>query len=137
MVDEMIFIDTNVFVAYFNADDAHHKRAVALMQRVVGGEHGSVFTSDYVFDESVTVALVRTKNVDGAEALGVAILGGVRMLKVTDSIFRAAWKLFTSNKKGLSFTDCTNVAFMDMFGIEHIATFDKGFEGVKGIKVVS
>lgn len=47
------------------------------------GYYGNVFTSDYIFDESVTVTLVRTKEIKRAIALGEYILNSeINLLSV-------------------------------------------------------
>jgi len=56
-----IFIDTDVFVALRNADDGLHTGGKELMKRALKSEFGRAFTSDYVLDEAITTALVRTK----------------------------------------------------------------------------
>ena len=58
----------------------------------------------------------------------------IKFLKVTQSVFSDAWELFFDHK--LSFTDCTNVSFLKLYRIEHVATFDKQFKKIKGINVV-
>ena len=132
----MIFIDANVFVAYYNERDFHHSRAVAVMKDITLGVYGPAFTSDYIFDESVTVAFIRSKDKDRAVALGDALLHStIKMLKVNGHVFREAWKLFGRNMFGLSFTDRTNLVFMRLFHIERIATFDGAFEKF-GVSVV-
>jgi len=54
------FIDTGVLIAARNRSDVNYERAVSLLRRALAGEYGALYTSDYVFDEAVTVALVRT-----------------------------------------------------------------------------
>ena len=55
-----IFLDTGVFVAFHSQRDDNHQRAKELIMGVVGDEFGAAYTSDYVFDEAVTRALMRT-----------------------------------------------------------------------------
>lgn len=132
----MIFIDSSVFIAYYREEDTNHKKAVEIFKRVDKGEFGKAASSDYIFDESVTVTLVRTKNTKKAIALGGLILRGTILLKVHEHIFNEAWKLFKENELGLSFTDCTTLATMQYAGIQHLATFDRAFRKVEGIEVV-
>ncbi len=130
-----VFIDTSVFVAYYNKRDVHHERAVSILKEIDAGKHGKVFTSDYVFDEAVTVVLVRTKSVEKAIKLGEHLLkSDIDLLKVNSYVFREAWDLFKKVK--MSFTDCTNIVFMKIFGIGKIATFDEGFKKIPDIKVI-
>lgn len=130
----MIFIDTNVFVAYYNKRDIHHERSLELIKRAIEGYYGKIFTSDYVFDESVTVTLVRTKDIEKAVALGEYILNSeIELLSVDETRFFESWNLFKEIE--MSFTDCTNLSLMKLYGIDKIMTFDMGFRD-KGVEVV-
>jgi len=131
----MIFIDTNVFVAYYNKRDIHHERSLELIKRAIEGYYGKIFASDYVFDESVTVTLVRTKDIEKAIALGEYILNSeIELLSVGETCFFESWNLFKEIE--MSFTDCTNLSLMKSYGIDKIMTFDMGFRD-KGVEVVS
>ena len=130
-----IFVDASLFYAYINIDDVHHKRAKKVMEDIVSGKYGKPVTSDYIFDESVTVTM-RKADKERALNLGNLIINSeVILIQVSEPVFQRAWKLF-EKAEGLSFTDCTNLAFMKTFGIERIATFDKAFSRDKGVKVV-
>lgn len=97
---------------------------------------GPAYTTDYVFDEAVTVALVRTKRSDVAVALGKLILGQdtpsfIEILNVDEETFSNAWTLFKRySERGLSFTDCASLAMMENRRIDRIASFDAGFDGI-------
>lgn len=132
----MIFIDTNVLVAYAVADDANHTRAVHVFERIIKGEFGRAFTSDYIFDETATVILARS-TISKAIQAGELIRKFTEILLVNKDAFDAAWKLFKEQKSSrLSFTDCTAIVLMEQEGIQNIATFDREFEVVKSINVV-
>jgi len=131
-----VFLDTGVFVAFHNIRDANHNRALELMRKVVDGELGTAYTSDYIFDEAVTVALIRTRRPENAMAVGRMILGEITspflaILRVGDDAFKDAWKLFPRYaERRLSFTDCTSIALMRRRGIESIVSFDTDFDGI-------
>jgi len=131
-----VFLDTGVFVAFHNIRDANHNRALELMRKVVDGELGTAYTSDYIFDEAVTVALIRTRRPENAMAVGRMILGEITapflaILRVGDDAFKDAWKLFPRYAgRRLSFTDCTSIALMRRRGIESIVSFDTDFDGI-------
>lgn len=131
-----VFIDTNIFVAYSNTRDEKHKKAVEIMERIASLEFGLPVTSDYVFDEAVTVALARTSDKTIATALGNQILSSMRILKMNAFVFGKAWRLFKTVKEKMSFTDCTNIAFLDVIGDNKIATFDAEFKTIPGITVI-
>lgn len=133
-----VFIDTGVFVAFHNTKDQNHSRAVELLEQAAGGEYGSAFTSDYVFDEAVTLALMRAKKPIITTAVGELILGKpprmspfVALLRVTEDIFTKSWRLFKRYmSKRLSFTDCTTVALMREAGVRDLLSFDRNFNGI-------
>jgi predicted nucleic acid-binding protein len=133
------FVDTGVLVAFSNIKDKNHARAVELLQRAGQGEYGAIFSSEYVFDETVTLALMRTKNVSIALSAGELLLGNpekgipclVELLHVDDEIFSASWEFFKRYAaKGLSFTDCTTVALMKHLKIDNLLSFDSSFDGI-------
>lgn len=131
-----VFIDTGVFVAFHNTRDVNHSRALELMKNIVTGKLGYAYTSDYVFDEAVTVALLRTRRLETALTVGKLILGELTnpflmILRVNDEAFKETWKIFQQYaEKGLSFTDCTSIVLMKMRGVENLASFDTHFDGI-------
>ncbi len=131
-----IFLDTGVFVAFHNEQDANHERAKVIISRVVKGEFGAAYTSDYVFDECVTLALARTGRSEVAVQVGRVILGEVAkpfviILRVGEDAFGNAWGLFPKySKRGLSFTDCTSLSLMKIRNVDRIASFDSSFDGM-------
>jgi uncharacterized protein len=131
-----IFIDTGLFVAIHNVRDADHERAIEIIRDIARGDHGRAITTDYIFDEAVTTALVRTKRLQYATQLGEMILGltakrMIGMERVDESIFGTAWALFQRHgESGLSFTDCTSLAAISKYRIGNIASFDSHFAGL-------
>ncbi len=128
-----VFVDTGIFVALHNADDEFHSKSNALVKQALKGEFGRIFTSDYVIDEAITTALVRTKRHDLAEDLGNFIIASPRIGKIwiDEESFSKAWEKFRVLKdRPLSFTDCTSIALMEMKGIKHIMSFDGDFDGL-------
>jgi len=136
-----IFLDTSFFVALSNESDRDHKQARALSDRVRKGEFGQPYTSDYVVDESVSTALIRTGRIDKAIKVGRMILGYeagritplARLIHVDENVFSKAWENFSLPKfkdKKLSFTDHTILVQMKELGIETLASLDSGFDGL-------
>lgn len=128
-----VFIDTCIFVALHNADDHYHKRSKELIKNALIGNLGRIYTSDYIIDEAITIALVRTKKHDIAVDLGKYIIDSPRIIKlvIDQDTFKQAWTQFkVYEDKGLSFTDCTSIALTEKHGIKQIMSFDCGFDGV-------
>ncbi len=128
-----VFIDTGIFVALRNADDELHTRSKELMKQALKGEFGRICTSDYVIDEAITTALVRTRRHDLAVDLGRYIIESPRITKLwtAEDTFDMAWKKFKTFKdKPLSFSDCVSLALMEKNRIKQIISFDSGFNGL-------
>lgn len=128
-----VFIDTGVFVALRNADDELHTRSRELMKRALKGEYGRTCTSDYVIDEAITTALVRTRRHDLAVDIGRYIIESPRITKLwtTKEAFDLAWEKFKAfADKPLSFSDCVSLALMEKNRVNQMMSFDSGFEGL-------
>jgi uncharacterized protein len=124
-------------VAYIVEGDSNHERAVKVVEQIADGDFGPAFTSDYVFDETTTVTLVRSKSIDKAVLVGNYIKNSVKILKISESVFDESWEMFKNQKASkFSFTDCSNVIFMKHNSIKYIATFDLEFKKVTSIKVL-
>jgi len=127
------FIDTGIFVALRNADDENHQQAKELMKKALKAEFGRIYTSDYIIDEAITTALVRTRRHDLALDIGKYIIESPRITKLwtTKEIFEPAWQKFQTLKdKPLSFTDCTTLAHIQKNQINQILSFDSDFDGL-------
>lgn len=134
-----VFVDSNIFIAFANKRDRDHIRSIELLDKVRRAEFGTPYTSDYVFDEAVTAALVRTGRVDIAIKMGKLILGSekesipslVRLIRVDEKIFSEAWATFKTGRfKRLSFTDHTILAQLKEFKIDTLISFDTDFDGL-------
>ncbi len=77
-----------------------------IFERISKGEFGQPYTSDYVFDESLTVTLMRSRRVESAIKVGKIILGSkeeglsplARLIRVDEKIFAESWLVFRSGK---------------------------------------
>ena len=129
-----VFVDTGVFVAARNSRDRNHVRASQLMESALRGEQGTVYTSDYVVDESVTTALARTHDFRIALNTGRMVIQSQRIEKLFTGPdeFQAAWEKFQKlGRKPMSFTDCVTLAQMERHGIVRVMSFDSEFDGLK------
>ena len=128
-----VLIDTCVFVALSNSRDVNHNRAKDLIGECMTGKFGRPFLSDYIFDETLTTAFVRTKNHKKSVELGEYILDSeIDLINIDEQCFQQAWEIYKKNK--LSFTDCSSLALMKLYGINNILTFDRELEKAAGIK---
>ncbi|MDG6966971.1 MAG: type II toxin-antitoxin system VapC family toxin [Nitrososphaerota archaeon] len=103
------------------------------------GEFGQPYTSDYVFDETVTTALVRRGKQEATVKAGKLILGSkeesipplARFVRVDERAFGEAWvNLKSARFARLSFTDHTILAQMNDLKIDAVLSFDSGFDEI-------
>ena len=138
MENEPIFLDTSFLISYFNEDDHNHTKATFLMEKVTSDYYGTLYISDYIFDEYVTVLLARIKNLSIVSSCAENVKEGVHMISVEQQDFDDAWTFFKKQKGTLlSFTDCVSVVLMKKHRIKDMATFDKEFERLKQLSVIS
>lgn len=132
-----VFIDTGVFYAHHDRDTNRHDTARSAISTVLGGEFGKPLTSDYVYDEAVTLMYSRGGDVQETKRLGYRIRGAddfpavFELLFVGESGFRNAVELFDRyDDHGISFTDATIAAQVERHDIDHVLTFDDDFDGI-------
>jgi len=128
-----VFIDTGMWVAARNARDEFHSIAQKIIQKALRGTFGRMYTSDYVFGETIILAIVRTKQHAIARDIGDYILEcpNITFLFTPESIFRDAWRVHDQYRdKPLSFTDCTIISWCHLLNIDHMASFDVHFDGI-------
>jgi hypothetical protein len=118
-----IFIDANYFIALNNSSSSLHRKAKRLISSIAEAQ---LYISDYIFLEVVTVfsqLLGREK----AAILGHELLHSdrIRVLKVRRSHFQKSWEIFQEiDNKDMSFVDCSIIALMQDYDLEHLLTFD-------------
>ncbi len=125
-VPQPVFIDTGAWFALHNHLDVDHQSA----REAVAGLRRQPVTTEYVFDEAVTLALSRA-NHELAVQVGSTLLdpSSVRLVSLREVDRQAAWRLFQDRPdKAYSFTDCTSFVVMRRLGIEHVIATDGDFE---------
>lgn len=121
-------MDTSAFVALENRADTHHDTAVAAYRRLLD-ERTILLTSDYVFDEVVTLVGAHA----GAEAAldwGRRLLASTlfELLVVDRELLESALEVLAgAPDRPVSFTDRTSFALMREAGVEVAFAFDDGF----------
>jgi predicted nucleic acid-binding protein len=135
MVPRLILLDTSFIFSFLNNSDYNHKKALEIMRKIDDGEYGKPLITDYIFDELVTLVLIRG-GPDYAVNVGNTLLeevhkGSINMHYVTSKDFERAWGYFQLlHSRRLSFTDCVSLAVLEELRIDYIASFDRGFDGV-------
>jgi predicted nucleic acid-binding protein len=69
-VEEMIFLDTGFLMAVEVDTDHYHDQAMKILKDISSGVYGGAYTSDYIFDEAVTLIAARTNDISRASKFG-------------------------------------------------------------------
>ncbi|KKM92943.1 hypothetical protein LCGC14_1213450 [marine sediment metagenome] len=128
-----VFLDTGFILALKNKDDKNFAIAQYWMKRFLKNEFGQIYTSTFVFDELVTITLVRIKRPDFAKNIGNYVLKSPRIniIGFTDEDFNNTWALFQKYiEKRFSFTDCSILVQCERLNCQFLATFDTHFKGL-------
>lgn len=110
------------------------------MTESLKGIFGKLVVTNYVVDEVLTLAMVRTKSYK----YGEKILKVIRSEKDEKKIFYEVTiqnEMITKTEelfkkyclKGLSFTDCSLLAVSEILNVEYLATFSAEFRGLATI----
>lgn len=129
-----VFIDTGVFYAHQHEAASCHDDAMAAIDQVLSGEYGQPFTSDYVYDETVTLVRKRTGQYRSAKRVSDRIVDAespIPLLNVSPAGFRSALNAFERYRDHeLSFTDASTITLVDSEGIDSVLSFDDDFDGI-------
>jgi Predicted nucleic acid-binding protein, contains PIN domain len=132
-----VFVDTGVFYAHHDTDASRHTVGTDALNAVLSSaEYGRVMTSDYVYDETVTLSQMRTGDIDAGLEVGRRIRGSgypsaIELLHSSPALFDRAVSIHqTYADHELSFTDAMTVAMIKYHEIDDLLSFDDDFEGV-------
>lgn len=122
-------------MAAFNRRDRNHQSGLKLLKEVFQ-KTKVLYTSEYVLDETISLAWARTRNREIVLKLDELIQdsGKINMIPVDPSTFSSAKSCLRKYGQTLSLTDWTSAVLMRDRKIPHILSFDKDFDRVKSIK---
>jgi predicted nucleic acid-binding protein len=132
-----VFVDTGIFYAHHDRDASRHDIGREALNTVLRSpEHGRVLTSDYIYDESVTLTYHRTGRIEDAIAIGRRIRGdgypdAIHLLHSSASLFEEAVTVYEQyDDHELSFTDAMSVAMVEYHDVDTVLSFDDDFDGI-------
>jgi predicted nucleic acid-binding protein len=123
---EHAFVDTSAWFAYANRHDPDYTRIRTALQTF----QGRLVTSNFIFDETVTLCLYRLGH-QVATAVGEVLLDAtvVALLRVTPTDEQSAWALFLARPdKTYSYTDCTSFVLMRRLKVQCAIALDTDFQ---------
>ncbi len=130
-------VDSNILIGAFNPRDAFHKPASKLLHHIEQGKVSAPTITDYILDEVLTFVRRRLGFVKSLEVMESILASDTLNLdKVELGEFQAGIIIFEQHQR-LSFTDSVSLAFMNSRGMREIYSFDKDFDGIRGIHRVT
>ena len=129
----MKFIDTNVFLRYFTADDPKKsKNSLELLKKIENGQE-VVTTSSLVIFETI-FTLEHSYKVPKSDIFQLLepILNLKGLSLENKSTFIEALKIYS--EETFSFADAFNVAVMKKMNIKEIYSYDRDLDKIDGIK---
>ena len=132
-----VIVDTNVIVAFLIEKEKNHNKALTLFRSLLENSHGSLFVTDYIIDEVITLIGSRFKRkdlVEQAYSFMSEDSGIFNFIKTESHHLTKAWeywKKYTEYpKRPLSFTDASILVVSEEYSIEYVASFDTEFDGL-------
>lgn len=127
-----VFIDTWGWVAMACSSEECHRSVVKCYQSI-RDQKTSVYTSDYVLTEVITMLFKRKRYEEAFQfvsgILEAADQGNITIERITATYFDEAWKLRQKyqDKPRISFTDLTSMTIMKKLDIQDVMTDDDHF----------
>ncbi|MBW3583799.1 MAG: PIN domain-containing protein [Euryarchaeota archaeon] len=132
-----LLVDTSYLVAHFHTKDAHHGSAQGVQDQFMSGRWDELVLIDAVFAETVTVLAART-GYGRAKQVGDLLRNGdeITWVHMGDRM-DGVWHRYLAQPDGrLSVVDCAIWTVAEESRIPEIATFDRSFDDVPGLKRV-
>ena len=115
----MIFIDSGFLYSYMNEKDNKHKSTLPIMKLALAGKYGKIVISNYITDETLTLARVRTGNCQCSKDIQQLIKTKKGKTKMFFEVILDRTLIESSElnferycAKGLIFTDCSILSVM-------------------------
>jgi len=127
----VVFVDTGAWLALYDRKDQNHRTAKEASTHF-RDERVSLVTTDYVFDEAVTIIRMRVGHKE-AVSFGNALSKSkvVRVVEINSDIKKEAWNIFEKYKDHrFSYTDCTSFAVIFRMKIDKVFGYDKHLESM-------
>lgn len=128
---ESVFVDTGAWLSLYDKRDQNHqsaKKAATYLK----DEKVHLITTDYVFDEAVTIIRLRVGHKEAIN-FGNSMLKSriVKIVDIGNDLKKEAWNIFVKYKDvRFSYTDCTSFAVLTQMKIEQVFGYDKHFKSM-------
>ena len=131
-----ILVDSDAFIGKFYTKDPHHAKALSLFSQLEEKQE-QLATISMVVAETATVLSHRSGQDLARKFFRAIKKSAIPVIHINETLQEQATKVFQDQtKKGISMTDCANVAVANLFQIPTIFSFDKFYAKQIGIKVL-
>lgn len=121
----MVFIDADAFIAIHYSSDAHHKKAIEILNNF----EDDLITSSEVVAETTTKLSYFLSHQIACNFINEILKSKIIIEYLNPLRLQQAKELFTKqSSKRVSLTDCINMVICRELGIEKIFSFDKHYE---------
>jgi len=123
-----VFVDTWGWYVLIDRNDPSHSAAAALVRKVLESG-GRLVSTDYIIDESCTLARARAGHAAAARLLDLLErTAGLDLEWIGPERFERAKAIFRKHRdQSYSFTDCTSFAVMRERRLNEVITSDQHF----------
>lgn len=120
-----ILLDSDAVIAMAKGDDASHQRAVELEPKLAGNE---VYITSSVIMESITLLRKMVGKPLSSQILDGLLTSDYKIISPGKELLLLARKYFDrQNSKRETMFDCVNMAVAEVYNIDAIFSFDKGY----------
>lgn len=131
-----VLVDSDAFVGRFYPRDLHHQRSLALFDEL-HAQQRYVVTTNMVIDEVATVLSHRQGQDLARKFLTVVEELQFPTIHIDKALRQEALAIFKAQQqRGMSVTDCANVAVMQRFTISEIFAFDAVYSKQFGLRTI-
>lgn len=131
----MILIDSNIPMYLIGASHPHKSDAQRLLEKLVSDRQRLVTDAEVL--QEILHRYVAIDRRDAIQPAFDALLGVVDQVLPVDRAVVGRAKEIVLGRRQMSARDAVHLAVMEQHGIEHILTFDSGFDGFPGITRLS
>lgn len=130
-------LDSSFLVAVRHEGDVHHRAALQVWDRLLEGAWGTILLPEYVVLEVTSVILKRRGLEPAVRAAEDLVLAEeFEFVPCSELFFDAHASFCAQRDTQLSIVDHAIVGLFRRSGASHVATFDKGFRKIRGLKTV-
>lgn len=122
-----VLVDTSAVLAMLHLQDRNHPAANAIWRHLLE-QNATIWSTNYVIVESVSLLQARY-GLQVVQTFQASILPILRINWIDADMHELAMRsLLLTNRRNLSFVDCSSMAVARRKGIQHFFAFDRHFE---------